>query len=185
MAYREKPETFGFDWVNMVLDKLAGRADAEYFSRLVEATDNLQCQALIAIAEEDISDLLQLYGAAEKSSIQCSYYQYYRQVLGKMITDVMDIYPEKMLEMSDSQRNSVLNMKLETPNLLSLAMGVFDYLEGKLAMPAGTLATGRDFHGWLRDMAIQSKARTNSLPHLSGAFEEYRKMASNLGSREA
>ena len=174
MPYREKPEKNGADWRELVLQKLAGRSDAEHFANMADREESYRSEALAMIAEAEVEQLLAIYKTSMASSAVNSFYQFYRLALGKLITSVIDQYPEAFDLMEADDQDLILNMKLETPSLEALDNMVFTYLDGRTAIPVGTIALGRDFESWLGDMSVSGNGKAKVVPHLSRAFDDYR-----------
>ncbi|MCC7432596.1 hypothetical protein IT412_03665 [Candidatus Peregrinibacteria bacterium] len=170
--YRELPEKNGADWKMLILKRLAGRSDADHFADLANKEESYRSEALAMIAEAEVEQLLAIYKTSMASSAANSFYQFYRLALGKLITSVIDQYPEAFELLSAENQDLILNMKLETPSLEALDEMVFAYLDGRATIPVGTIAQGRDFESWLRDIYGSSNAKL--VPHLSRAFDDYR-----------
>lgn len=178
--YRELPEKNGADWRMLILKRLAGRSDADHFADLANKEESYRSEALAMIAEAEVEQLLAIYRTALASSSANSFYQFYRLALGKLITNVIDQYPEAFDLLKADEQDLVLNMKLETPSLEALDNMVFTYLDGRTAVPAGTIALGRDFESWLGDMAVSVNSKAKVVPHLSRAFDDYRSYCLNV-----
>lgn len=94
------------------------------------------------ILDRDIESLLDIFDQINNLTRENFYFKYYKKIIGKLIILAIDNYPDVYKELSNDQKDVIMNLKIELPNENLMYDKIYTFLLRHQELPFGMINNG-------------------------------------------